>query len=307
MKIEKTDQIIKPAGRGTPTTERVAAYRVTFDAHEAPFLIAQTACTNPDCPCREVVLDFYEHGASQGTEPLSFGMVLDVDTGQEPEPESRGEHEQELVDEFLRDLPDEHKTDLRRVLDDRKDHAHKARAFTMPVDAVLSGEMTPYSCVFSDLGSILEGGQGSSFTFTVDGTTYYAEDTYCPSPSCDCNAVQLVYMRADGDVLEETCAITVALSGKVKDVKLASVSKKEALRVHRAWLGSEHGLQNELAHRYAEFKAIGARILDEEFEEFGDEVPPRDKQPKRIKVGRNAPCPCGSGKKYKKCCLLKGR
>ena len=23
------------------------------------------------------------------------------------------------------------------------------------------------------------------------------------------------------------------------------------------------------------------------------------------KVGRNAPCPCGSGKKYKKCCLRK--
>jgi uncharacterized protein YecA (UPF0149 family) len=23
------------------------------------------------------------------------------------------------------------------------------------------------------------------------------------------------------------------------------------------------------------------------------------------KVGRNAPCPCGSGKKYKKCCLEK--
>ena len=24
------------------------------------------------------------------------------------------------------------------------------------------------------------------------------------------------------------------------------------------------------------------------------------------KVGRNDPCHCGSGKKYKKCCLLKG-
>jgi preprotein translocase subunit SecA len=24
----------------------------------------------------------------------------------------------------------------------------------------------------------------------------------------------------------------------------------------------------------------------------------------RRKVGRNDPCPCGSGKKYKKCCLL---
>ncbi len=24
-----------------------------------------------------------------------------------------------------------------------------------------------------------------------------------------------------------------------------------------------------------------------------------------VKIGRNAPCPCGSGKKYKKCCLKK--
>ena len=24
-----------------------------------------------------------------------------------------------------------------------------------------------------------------------------------------------------------------------------------------------------------------------------------------MKVGRNDPCPCGSGKKYKKCCLAK--
>jgi uncharacterized protein YecA (UPF0149 family) len=23
------------------------------------------------------------------------------------------------------------------------------------------------------------------------------------------------------------------------------------------------------------------------------------------KISRNAPCPCGSGKKYKKCCLLR--
>jgi len=26
---------------------------------------------------------------------------------------------------------------------------------------------------------------------------------------------------------------------------------------------------------------------------------------KSVKVGRNDPCPCGSGKKYKKCCLGK--
>ena len=26
-----------------------------------------------------------------------------------------------------------------------------------------------------------------------------------------------------------------------------------------------------------------------------------------MKIGRNQPCPCGSGKKYKKCCLNKPR
>lgn len=31
---------------------------------------------------------------------------------------------------------------------------------------------------------------------------------------------------------------------------------------------------------------------------------PTTKQLKSMKVGRNDPCPCGSGKKFKKCCLV---
>jgi len=32
---------------------------------------------------------------------------------------------------------------------------------------------------------------------------------------------------------------------------------------------------------------------------------PTEKQLKRGKVGRNDPCPCDSGKKFKKCCIVK--
>ena len=32
-------------------------------------------------------------------------------------------------------------------------------------------------------------------------------------------------------------------------------------------------------------------------------APPRQPESRR-RVGRNAPCPCGSGKKFKKCCGL---
>ena len=34
----------------------------------------------------------------------------------------------------------------------------------------------------------------------------------------------------------------------------------------------------------------------------GNPVPPPVNTARRVKVGRNAPCPCGSGKKFKKCC-----
>ena len=34
------------------------------------------------------------------------------------------------------------------------------------------------------------------------------------------------------------------------------------------------------------------------------QVPPTVKQRRIGKVGRNEPCPCGSGKKFKKCCRI---
>ena len=38
------------------------------------------------------------------------------------------------------------------------------------------------------------------------------------------------------------------------------------------------------------------------FQALLDENAPEEKSPARPKVGRNDPCPCGSGKKFKKCC-----
>jgi hypothetical protein len=49
---------------------------------------------------------------------------------------------------------------------------------------------------------------------------------------------------------------------------------------------------------------------DEDFAWLGEDDPESemdDEIIKREKIGRNEPCPCGSGKKYKKCCLGKER
>ena len=53
---------------------------------------------------------------------------------------------------------------------------------------------------------------------------------------------------------------------------------------------------DELAYNYGNKEAEGAVGSQGQLLPFKREVP---------KVGRNEPCPCGSGKKYKKCCLKK--
>ncbi len=43
-------------------------------------------------------------------------------------------------------------------------------------------------------------------------------------------------------------------------------------------------------------EAFGRKVLLSEIQ--------KDKLEGKIKIGRNEPCPCGSGKKYKKCCIV---
>ena len=47
------------------------------------------------------------------------------------------------------------------------------------------------------------------------------------------------------------------------------------------------------------------KVVKETFEGGGDQTVKRKPVVKKAKVGRNDPCPCGSGKKYKNCCLDK--
>ena len=64
--------------------------------------------------------------------------------------------------------------------------------------------------------------------------------------------------------------------------------------------GTEEGVEKVL-HEKAEFLRVDGRWLYNREARLGP-APYKSAAPK---VGRNDPCPCGSGKKYKQCCLLK--
>jgi preprotein translocase subunit SecA len=81
----------------------------------------------------------------------------------------------------------------------------------------------------------------------------------------------------------------------------------------RSGIGSKH--DDEFRRKwYAEHVPL-TRALDEEDEYLDDDYEDYDDEPfplpdtvvrEERRIGRNDPCPCGSGKKYKKCCSRKG-
>ncbi len=62
-----------------------------------------------------------------------------------------------------------------------------------------------------------------------------------------------------------------------------------------------HFSQGEAEHKHHEL-AIFKKEADRWFFLDGNPVKPAPVRHDAPKVGRNEPCPCGSGKKYKKCC-----
>jgi preprotein translocase subunit SecA len=79
--------------------------------------------------------------------------------------------------------------------------------------------------------------------------------------------------------------------------------KREA---HEMFAELTDGIRHDIAHGV--FKAQLVRTEPLRGREMRTNAPSEAPSPRKAgeKVGRNAPCPCGSGRKYKNCCLRKG-
>ncbi len=96
------------------------------------------------------------------------------------------------------------------------------------------------------------------------------------------------------DVLEPGVDVDGILAFDTTDVMLAFSSPADLSRYQDSWLAFYDAdliaYRQERWHREAAEAAERARA---------------DRA--RVKIGRNDPCPCGSGRKHKKCCLAAGR
>jgi uncharacterized protein YchJ len=142
---------------------------------------------------------------------------------------------------------------------------------------------------------------GDQMAVTIGGKLYLIRDHFCLLPRCSCQDItlSLVYLDPDDKAKDEYHSVGLDYRKKKWSELDERASSLPLAAVQSAFEEQVPDLYENLRTRHAKIKAIYRHCKKRHF---------NAKQPaSKAQVGRNDPCPCGSGNKYKKCCLGKAK
>jgi hypothetical protein len=293
---------------------------VRFASHPRPFLVRHSYCANPDCPCQDVRLTFTETSDTGRAlkRPISFVASVDVYRWQATSLPGRPAEVAAWVEEFLDRCPLSRRAEFKASYEECKRVARRKAEYVMDAEDVLEGILVPYTHLLGDRKPLSEGGDAYTFDVHYQGRHFLVDDCYCPNPRCDCREVCLDFFEAvteqDGKChVYQRFLGRVPFSGRLIVEKTFKFGQDEAHAVLAAWWKQYGDGLKLIKDRYRDVKQVGRRSLDvQRSRERAVRQPtagplvrdqrPDDSAAANTRVGRNAVCPCGSGKKFKKCC-----
>ena len=287
------------------------------DGQEKPrhgMLLWTLICDNPECECRQaqikaMAVDDRLKGMGVEGDKLAFRLseedvanlsipekqlsaALDVDTGEVSLAEGApgSEHDLEMLGLLKAKLRGDILETVRRRWRavkkiDREQWRRQDWSWWEPGLLVSWTEAFP-----DDLNLLLE----------YRGALFWANDLYCINPGCPCQTVLIAFRQVHGkSSLEEMGTVAIHVGKWQVEGIDPKMGDQEKLRSLWELLRKRPGLRLTLRERRRNLMAIGKEIVRMD---RGKEM---EKPLPKQKAGRNDPCPCGSGKKYKKCCLDK--
>ncbi|HEY4002037.1 MAG TPA: SEC-C metal-binding domain-containing protein [Candidatus Xenobia bacterium] len=304
-----------------------------FTTQGMTFDVTWDLCDDPDCNCTNMRFHFTECEVESRVPKagLSFWTDLDVVAGREGGTSPGSALVRPVIIAFL-----EHARQglFQHILDQRADERHM-KHYVIPREDIERGLLVPYQEL---LGGRRKSAGPARISFEVNhrGATWYIDDLYCARPYCTCENTRLEALRVVPDAAGRPVGVPAFEANLTPRGKLtlgslhaADVTPSLATEVVAALRKQHPNLLRELRRRFHAVKEVATRSLEAQpaTKPAASVQPPVSTAPvshpvparplaaretaasptavavTAARVGRNDPCPCGSGKKYKKCCL----
>lgn len=263
-----------------------------------------TACDNPVCTCGTLylILNPIQCGDKNGKLPPERKVEIDViekSLGYQDK-KSVPKQEMEFAIHLFSKLDDsDFKILYERHFAYKNEISEKAEPDSIIADfeydkVEYDGLMYPYCDILP---------YGNQFFVSIKEKKYLILDQYCLLPKCSCSDVYLdiIPMKKNQKVGKTVCALSINYLKKKWSI-IKDDSHNLSLKAIRFAIEDQiPNFNKQVSDRHKKVKAIYAHCKKRHSPEKG--LPEEKLQVPSI--GRNEPCPCGSGKKYKKCCLLK--
>lgn len=137
----------------------------------------------------------------------------------------------------------------------------------------------------------------------INSQRYLVDDQYCIKPKCVCSEAHLTYFALKPTHTGEE--INGIKDGFNYSIDYKKRTWKKFAGERSAWSADDDSAKDALETAYPDIWRL-VQTRHSQLKQVYVNSMKRQKQGKPSissgKVGRNDPCPCGSGKKYKKCC-----
>jgi len=256
-------------------------------------------CPNPFCSCRDVKFTVKNEKTSNTfiTDDSPYEFYIDIFSHKyvkhDTIPEAKNK---KFAQSFIKKLTKDNWLhlldaffDYKYYLIDHFDIENTEISINFPVyDIENEGAMFSYRDIFHF---------GKDLLIEHNKTKYLIDDQYCLDPKCPCTHVALSFVphKYNKFVKQEQMALRLnynkltweIINEKYDDEKVLKPLIEKTMEVIPDFINTVKKRHETMRLIYRQFKLQNFLSRN---------------TPKKIKTGRNEPCPCGSGKKYKKCC-----
>lgn len=258
-------------------------YRFEEENYKHTYVLEDYYCTNPFCDCNHVTVSFCDQENDDNR--ITFLLNFNKTVAPLPSQPKWTKVQSDIVKCFSKELPGELLVLFKQRYLEAKAHGEKD-----PMSYLIfePGTYVNYAELFPRGQEMLD--------FAYGEDKFFAEDSYEIDPRNDNRDIKLAFFKLELDNTNKPPVFTQTYMFNEKerekeDAKLEPEHNDMVMAMNR----SIPDLYERLKKRYKLAKKVGEELIKT--------------GPRKImgvgKVQPNESCPCGSGKKYKKCCALK--